>query len=231
MSLPPSVLRRVKQLRSQSIYPMALATAVAIARYEAKDWSESEYPFLADFGAYGKDSVTAEIGPFTVTVRLVPDYDSSLGEDDVTGTFSDQEHQPENAIRNSQSGWNGRGARWYNLPKYVLTLADYYIKEDRKSRALIDALVREAAQTSMRDDNERNFYGVTVTVAIDDDEIAGSALHGIDSLGNPGESSYFCETAAELLGEALDEARAALVPAAETADAHAARIRAAIQEA
>lgn len=231
MAVSESLRRRIKQLRSQSIYPMPLATAVVQARYEAKDWSESEYPFLDDFGSYTKDDVTGEVGPFEVSVNRVPDYDTYLGEDDVTGTFSDQNDRPDNAIRNVQSGWNGRGSRWYNLPGYVLDLTDYYVKEGRKSRALIDALVREAAQQSMRDDNERSYFGVVVTVSLDGEELGHASIFGIDSLGEPGESSYFCETAAELIDEALAQAREQLIPAAETATQHAAKIRAAIESA
>lgn len=238
MTVNESLRRRVTQLRKDSPYPMGIFQAVQIARYEARDWSESEFPFLAKL-QNGSESVTGDVGPFEVHVHIEPDYDSRIGEDDVTGTFhertrgyygDDEYSKPDpNAVRCSYAGYNGpRDVYWYVPGNATLELRDYYIKEDRKSRALIEDIVRATIKQDMRNDADRAYYGVVVNVFLDGEEMGSASLWGIDTIDSMPAAPYFCDTASELIGEALQQAHDQLPVAAETAATHAAKIRAAI---
>lgn len=232
MSVSPALKRRVAQLRAEYVPPMPIKQAVAIARFETKDWSESKYPFLAEFGEYTHDKVSGEVGPFEVTVWLDPDYDSHIGDDDVTGTFHEFDRRyedggrPENGVRCSYGGQNGgQGAYWYVPGNATLELTDYYLKEGRLSRAQIDEAVRAQIQRDMRDDADREYYNVNVTVSFDGEELAQTSLGGIDSLGNASSSAYFRDVAEDLIDEAIEEARLVVPLHADIAQAHADSLR------
>lgn len=235
MTLSPDVLKRVQQLRARYFPPIGIQQAVLIARAETKDWSDSPYPFLNDFDVYTQDEVSGEVGPFTVEVTMQQDYDSHIGEDDVTGTFYAREYRyseeivPENAVACSYAGYNGpRDVKWYVPGNATLQLRDYYIKEGKLGRSQIDDAVRAQIQRDMREDADRSYHGVTVTVLLEDVEMASGALWGIDSLGDDYSASYFREVAADLLDEAIAEAREQLAPVADSLAAKADRIRASL---
>ena len=97
---------------------------------------------------------------------------------------------------------------------------------------MIDDLYREAIAQSMRDDADRSFYVLDVVATLDGEEVGFASLCGIDILpdGNLG-AAYLRECAVDLIGDALDMAKESLPKAVTRAEEHAAKIRAAIQEA
>jgi hypothetical protein len=120
--------------------------------------------------------------------------------------------------------------RWYIPSTSAVELRDYYLKEGRMSRAQIDDIVRASIERDMRDDADRSYYGVIVTVSADGEQLADASLWSIDTINGTG-ANYFREVAADLIEEAVSEAQAGLPQAVSRAEDHAAKIRAAIQEA
>jgi hypothetical protein len=153
--------------------------------------------------------VHGTVGPFTVNVSIQDDEYNRLGEDDITGTFSD-ERTPD-SLRNTHRDWSTDYA-WYHPSNYA---RDHYVDDNRRNGASKQVAREQAAarlRQDMADDAARAYYGVVVSVTCNGSDLAGESLWGIDvGPGNDGHS-YFVEVAEDLISGALIAARTA-VPA------------------
>ncbi len=156
----PLVLRRAKQLRAKNPW-LPMATAIAIARGEVEP-DVGAYEFLADFEE--SKAVTGMVGPFTVHVHAKLDDDFELGEDDVTGTFTDT-WEP-GCVANSSRGVGA--LKWYKPSNYTLTEL-YPDLRRRMGRAVARQEYARIVEAEMDDDRERYALGVVVAVFVGDD--------------------------------------------------------------
>lgn len=205
-----NVLRRVRQLRKENPYqPLAMKYAVEQARREKKEY-EGKYEFLNQItNGYGEESASGEVEGFHVRVRVVQDYDSRLGDDDVTGTFSHERDDDDMAIKVSISGWgNGDGANWYHPANYRRDPENMAHEGRGMSRGVRADYLRWLIEQDMRDDYSRNWYGIIAEVEYDGAEIGDSSLWGVDTIDGYDGVSYFREVAEEQIEEALAEASA-----------------------
>ena len=176
----------------------------------ALEWARSmnaapKYDFLAEFGEYGIDRVTGTVGPYTVTAEIMLDEDWRLGDDDVSGTFTDD--YDDTCVKNITDGINGSGLRWYKPSAYTLdhAMADY--RRAGMSKGVAAQAVRMRVRDEMRQDAERLYSGVTVMVEIDGTELGNASVWGIDTIPSLDPGPYFRETADGLIGEAIDDAK------------------------
>ena len=225
-----TLLKRVRELRTQDPYrPATMTTAVSIARYEASA-DTAEPAFLRGLTDYPfDDKVEGEHEGFTVKVQIVTDEDSMLGDDDVTGTFTDTWVPGETIRVRSGENWgtNGNGYKYYRLSTYELTelpkdLADDHTGMSKGTRQLAyQWAIRQAEEA----DRNRDYYGVIVEVFVDDEEVGSHSLWGVDVVPGYNPRPYMIEVATDLMDEAISEAHGVLNERAEKAEAHARRMR------
>ncbi len=220
MTLTERQLRQYRQKRAEGL---GAKYALAMVKETAKP---ARYAFLNGFNEYG--DVTGDVDGFTVHVRSTYDEDSRLGDDDVTGTFSDR--YSDGAIKNTTNGENGRGYKWYLPSNYDREYAESEVRASGISKGRVAEVLRERLEQAMTDDAYRNYFGVIVTVSLDGEELADASLWGIDVLPRFDASPYLIETAEDLIGEALDQARANLPIAIARTMTHAERLTAKIDE-
>jgi hypothetical protein len=193
----PATLARVQRLRRIDPFaPMSMATAVSIVRYEVAPVPE-RLSFLEDLDVSG--TVSGTVDGLEVSVTIDADPYSRLGEDDVTGHFTDASEP--GAVRNLYPDWTSQGA--YYVP------ANYRQNETREeysargmSRAVAADAMRAAIVSDMRDDATRAYYDMVVTVSLDGRELATQALGGIDVIDRMDGMPYFREMATDLIDEA-----------------------------
>lgn len=201
------LLRRVRRLRKDNPFmPLGMQYAVEQARRETKAW-DGKYPFLSEISnGYGEEKATGEVDGFTVTVKIEPDNDCQLGEDDVTGTFGDSEQ--DGAIKNTLSGWgNGDGLKYYYPSNYRMDPENFEHEGRGMSRGVRADYQRWLIEQDMSDDYHRQYYGVIAEVEYDGVEVGQSSLWGIDMLDRMDAVPYFREVAEEQIDEALDQAK------------------------
>lgn len=186
---------------------------------------EPAHPFLSDLDVY--ESARGTVEPFTVSVQVVPDDQSRLGEDDVTGWFTDT--YEDGCVPNT-AHVNGHSYKYYRPCNDTLQSAYSYYRQAGMSKAVARDAVAEQIRTEMTQDAERSYWGVVVTVTLPHwaEPLARESLWGIDSIPGHDAAPYLIETAEELIGEALDAARAALPAVVQQAEAEIAALRTAI---
>lgn len=195
--------RRVRAIRSTSVLPMSISRAVRLARYtEAKP----RYDFLSDLDtAPGK--YEGEVEGFTVTVKVVPDEDSRLGEDDVTGHFSDT---PEDgAIKNTRRDWNS-DYKYYIPSNYDRTELPKDLERYGMSKSVREATYRARIKEAMCEDASLDYLGITVEVELDGISLGSASLWGIAVFHDSVNRASLCDAADELIEEAIEEARECL---------------------
>ncbi len=215
------LMTRVRSLRGQNrFHPIPIATAVQIARYETTE-PTGPWAFLAEI-ENGSCTVTGELGPVTITVVIETDDEPS--EDDVTGEFTDR--KSETTVPNTRNDWHIK-TKYYepSTVRLAETPADYSALG--MSRAVAREAMRAAIDADMAADASRYSYGVIVTVSVDGEELGNASVWGIDTIDGYDGRAYFIETARDLTGEAIDQARDRGPQAAEQARAHAAKLEAA----
>lgn len=203
--------------------------ASASAAWRTATYTRSVVPAHA-FLASLDDSpmrVSGKIGPFDVSVSVVVDDDARLGDDDVTGTFTDT--YEEGCVKNTRRNW-GTDYEWYRPSNYTLEYAYDEARKAGMSKSVARAAVAERIRLEMDDDAERQWFGIQATVRIGGEEVGSSSLWGIDSIPGYDAKPYFIEVATEQIDEAIHEARKALPAALQAAEAQVAMIRAAMAE-
>ena len=219
----------VKYNRYRRAEGLTARHALSIARLET---AEPRYPFLATLGEYGRDRCEGRVGAFTVEVVLDYDEDARLGDDDVTGTFTDR--YEEGAVKNTRSS-HRRGGEWYVPSEYVQDHAYDDLRKAGMSKAVARDAYRELVDRCMYEDAEREFYIITVTVSVGGRELASRVVGGYDTVPTYDGEPYLRDSAAELVDEALHDAREAipaeLVKVAEELEAAREALLAAQEEA
>lgn len=162
------------------------------------------YGFLADYGAYGKRELEAEHLGFTIRVEFEDDDDYTLGDDDVTGTFSDE--RGDDSIRN-RSGY--RGEMWYHPSASRLEQISDRQWWPRGMTAGVHAeYARWQLAQDMIDDSDRRWIFIRVSISVAGHELVDRSLGGIDMGREDTEAEqYAIECARELLDEAFEELR------------------------
>jgi hypothetical protein len=198
-----TMIETVRKLRKSYVYP--LGSALAAARYEI---AAPRFAFLDDMDAYPSPDdkpITGTVNGMTVTVKLFNDYESNIGEDDVTGTFTDS-YEP-GCIKSVSYGQNANGFEWYKPANCRIDdgwrwYHDNYGMSRQVAREYVAALIRD----DMRDDAERYYVGIEVTLSVAGHDIGSASLWGIDNAGDANKArSYLIDTAADLIDEALAE--------------------------
>jgi hypothetical protein len=201
------ILARVRKLRKAYIYP--LKAALQQARFET---SAPRYAFLDDMDAYPSPydkPVTGTVKGLTVSVVIADDDESQIGDDDVTGTFTDSKEP--GAIQNNTNGRNGQGYKWYAPANYRIGDETgegwrWFHENYGMSRQVAREYIAELIRDDMRQDADRYYLGVVVTVSVDGQKLGSASLWCIDDAGDSNTSRpYLIDTAANLIDEALEE--------------------------
>ena len=189
--------------------------ALSVARYADRT---PAHPWLAKLDE--TTDATGMIGPLLVRVRVEPDEESRLGDDDVTGTFTDTADAwtIPNTVR---PDWdvNGQGYKFYRPCTYTREHALAYHRQMGMSRQVAAETYAEQVRREMHDDAHRRWYGVIVTIAAAGHSLATESLWGIDTVPGYNGQPYFIETAENLIGAAVEAAHTALPGVIATAQA------------
>lgn len=191
-----TILAKYRTERAAGVSPVQ-AMRVARSTYDPV----STYPFLTDLTAF--NSATGEVDGLKVSVRVVPDEDYQLGEDDVTGWFTND--RDSDVLRNTCRNW-GSDYNWYHPSNYDLQYAGGSDAPKGTSKQVAREWAAERIRTAMREDAYRSAYGVIVTVSLDDVELGSASLWGIDGTDSYDAAPYLREVAEELIPEAMAEA-------------------------
>lgn len=223
------IVRRVRSLhRANPYHPLGIQHAVQIARDEKRE-PPPAYAFL-DKVENGPCEVTGQIGPLRVRVRVVPDTDSRLGEDDVTGTFTDTES--DTTVKNTRRDWGTDYAFYEPSTLRRAQTREEYTKLGM-SKAVAEDAMRFDIDQDMAADASRTYHGVIVTISVDGHDLAQTSLWSIDTMdtidGYDGRG-YVIDVAEELITEALNEAKAARPETVAAAYEHAAKLAAAMND-
>lgn len=197
----------LRKYRSERAKGMSAASALQFAKGTSAD---PKYAFLAKLDA--DSTVKGAIGPFKVKVSVVPDEDGQLGEDDVTGVFTDE--YEEGCVKNTRRNW-GTDYKYYRPSNYVLTNAYEDFRTAGMSKGVARDAVRELVEEEMGDDASRQYYGIEVTVKVAGKTLGHGSLWNIDTIFGYESAPYFIEVAQDIIEDALREAREAIPAAIE----------------
>jgi hypothetical protein len=137
-----------------------------------------------------------------VIARVVTDDDAELGEDDVTGWFTDKREPV--CLRNTHRDW-GSDYDWYHPSNYDLQYADGSDAPKGTSKQVARERAAERIRQAMAEDATRRYHGVIVTVKLGVIEITSTSLWGVDTI-NYDDGGYFAEVADDLIDEAMRQA-------------------------
>ena len=181
---------RLRQYRGDSRWPVPIAAAVRQYRYAN---TEAPFEWLDRLSTYD-DMARGTYKGLDATVSVWSDYDSGRDEDDVTGTFTDQE-EPGVTLRDTYRGG------WYRPPTYLLEPGgiDYPKGLAKGDRPIYKQWRLEKA---MDEDRERSWHGITVVLSYEGIELARESIGGID-LSSTDAQAYLWECAEETLDNAL----------------------------
>jgi hypothetical protein len=163
--------------------------------------------FLARLGVMSQSSVSGTVDGFDVTVKLVED-DDQRGEDDVTGRFTDE--KVPGAVRNRFRDW-GSSYDYYVPSTYTLNGVYAEFRKSGMSKSMARQAVSVRIVSDMKDDADRRYYGVVVSVSLDGVELGQDSLWSIDVIDAAQGDDYLRQVAdSQLIPTALDEAREAI---------------------
>lgn len=171
--------------------------ALGIPAMYAKPSTEAVPAWLADFDYANPASGTVD--GFNVTAEVEIDDMTMLGDDSVTGTFTDRESETTVPYRGAER----HSYKFYEPPECLPE------PPAGASRSVAADFRREAIQQCMREDAERAYYGVSVTAYRDGIELGSASPWGID-VGSDDNGRYFREVAMEILSEAIADAQSSL---------------------
>lgn len=187
--------------------------------------AEPAHPFLADLG-YGH-TVTGQVGPYEITVKVVIDEDAQLGDDDVTGTFTDRDE--DGCVKNTLYGPNGQRMKYYLPSNYTRENTYNDLRAQGMSKSVARDAYNKRVQAEMYDDAHREYYGVMVTASVAGREVGSASLWGIDSVPGYDVAAYFREVAVDLISEATSEAAERLPTVIAEAENEVAALRSAAE--
>jgi hypothetical protein len=193
-----NLVRRVRRIQRDARFPMPITTAITIARYETKP-PPAGYEFLERLNDYDSD-VTETVDDIEIRVRVVEDDDSRIGDDDCTGTFTD-EHS-EGCVKNT--GGSRNGFEWYLPCNETLHNTFQELRNAGMTKAAAQERYDQIVQMEM--DADRSYVGVIVTLSLDGQELAENSLWGIDSLPDANGLPYLIEVAHDLILEGMAQA-------------------------
>lgn len=229
-------IARIRKMRTENpLYRMT--DAVSLVRYEdaAKD---SRYKFLNDIPLYFYPDGTplAEgkiLGGIKAKVEIDYDQDCNIGDDDVTGTFT-SEQEPgviKNTVSYHSQAQNGQGSEWYR-PANCRTgdTVDsggwaWYHKHNGMSKQVAREYNAALIKDDMREDADRTYYDMHVTLTVDHRVIADNWLGGIDFGDGKLARAYAIDTAAEQIRECLAIAQQDIDKKIDAARAHTKHLR------
>lgn len=181
------------------------------------------YPFLEKLDI--DHNVTGEIGPFTVTVGVIPDEDAKLGEDDVTGWFTDTYEK--GCVKNTRRD-HGTDYEWYRPSNDTLKNAYEEYRAQGLSESAAQVKMRERIEQEMDEDADRTYWGVVASVAVNSHELGSASVWSIDSLPGHPLAPYLRELADGLIGEAFADAHKAIPKALDDSEELTEALRAAL---
>jgi hypothetical protein len=222
----PQFLDRVRRLRTQnSFHPISMRLAVDLVRRE-QPMPSASYAFLSALQD-GPSWACGEVGVLSIDVRVVRDMDARLGDDDVTGTFTDTPSAT--TVPNTCRNW-GTDHAFYEPSIYRRQQSREDYTRLGMSRSVASDALRADIDQDMADDASRACHGVIVTISIDERELAQTSLWAINTIAGLEGRAYLIETAEELIGEALDQAKTVAPCAATAARTHVERVATAAEQ-
>ncbi len=205
MALTDDQMRIYRRMRDEG---KTASLALELTRYA--DHAPA-YPWLA--GLPHAETVKGFIGPFTVVVRVVPDDDARLGDDDVTGTFTDDADDDtiENTYRYNGDG-NGGDWKFYRPSTYTRENVRAEYAAQGMSHGQIEHAYRARVRQEMRDDHMRETFGIIVDVYVAERHVGNASLWGIDTVPSYERlfPAHVRDEAENLISEAMDQGRATL---------------------
>jgi hypothetical protein len=212
-------IQQVRYIQRSASYPLPLSTAVMIARYEAKK-PPVGYEFLAEIDDY-PSHISGTVEGVDINVQIVADDDQRIGDDDVTGTFTDT--FSEGCVKNT--GGSRNGYEWYQPSTDTLANTYNALRKAGMSKAVATERYNEIVQQEMDADRDRTYLGVIVTLSLDGTELADNSLWGIDAPeGHRNNVPYLVEVAVDLINEGMRQAESDAPNLAERLRAKAAAI-------
>lgn len=218
--------RAVMDYKYSRAYPQSTYTAYRAWQYDHQPSAE-EHPWLMPLQDSPGSHVEGEVEGFSVQVMVHRDDDTKLGWDDVTGHFTDQ-YAP-GCVKNTRRDW-ATDYQWYHPSEHTLTHEAHWLRQNGMSKGVVEDTMIELVRLEMKEDASRQYYGVVVTVSYDGEEIASTALWGIDGTDGYDVRHYLRDTASELISEAVDSAQDELPKLLAKAEAHAAALRARVRQ-
>ena len=202
--LNPDLVRYVRKERATNPFMRIKYAAEAYRRVNAP----AKHEFLERVQQWSVgDTFKGVVDGVDIAVEYVYDEDSSLGDDDCTGTFG-REQKP-GALQYSAYGNNGRDCGWY-YPANMRTDPEavwWDWKHNGASRQVCAEMHAASIRQDMADDADRGYIGVRVTAHVGDVEVGSASLYGIDVIERFDAREYMIDVAEECIGEAMAEAR------------------------
>lgn len=192
-----SLARRIQR---ESRFPMPITTAFRVARYENR-LPPTGYEFLGRLNEHPAD-ITETVDDIEIHVRVVLDEDSRIGEDDVTGFFTDD--YTEGCVKNN--GGERHSLEWYHPANDTLENTYNELRNAGLTKAAARERYDEIVQQEMDTDRERTYLGVIVTLSLDGQELADNSLWSIDAPANNNNVPYLIDVAHELILEGMAQA-------------------------
>ena len=210
----------IRRYRAERATGTPAKPALQIAKHTTR---APAHAFLAELDT--DTPVNGAIGPFAVAVKVRLDEDAKLGDDDVSGTFTDV-HEP-GCVKNTRRDW-GTDYEWYRPATYTL----HHAYDDNRRRGMSKQVAREAVAAQIKrelvEDAGREYVGVIVTVTVAGRELAREALWWIDCPPDHDNRPYLIEVAEDLIEQAIGAARDAIPAALEANAVEAAALRRAL---
>jgi hypothetical protein len=216
--MDPNLLARYKAERAEGFNAY---TALKSARSDLREPTLT-YPFLRDLDI--DRPTTGTVGPFTVTVQITPDQDAKLGEDDISGWFTDTYET--GCIKNTCRDWT-TDYEWYRPCNDTLNNLLRYLRQSGMSKGAAQDFYAEQVRREMAIDASRQYFCVDVSVKVAGRGLANASLSWIDVIEGYDPMPYFREVAEDLIPEALGEARDAIPAALARLESTVAALRAA----
>lgn len=194
------LIRRVRNIQRRSRHFMPIAHALRIARYEAAS-APAGYEFLDELHD-SESEVSGVVSGVDVRVVIEADHDSHIGEDDVTGIFTDQ--WSEGCVKNTGAEHNS--LKWYQPSNDTLQNTYRELRQAGMSKSVARERYDQIVQDEMEADRTRAYLGVIVTLSLDGVELAESSLWGIDAPEDNDNVPYLISVAHDLIGDAMRQA-------------------------
>jgi hypothetical protein len=153
--------------------PLApLPVLVAIARRELNPPALEQFPFLAGLHETSRRETTLPTG-LVISVRCVEDVCARLGDDDVTGCFTNR--HTDGCVPNTLSATTVPGYQWYRPSNDTLAHTYDRLRQGGMSKSVAADTYRSIVAQEMTDDSNRTFVCVLVNLSLDSEVLADAA--------------------------------------------------------